>query len=135
MMYCMFDNFNNFKKSLTTDFNDEIEETDEDEYRDKYMDYFMEHLDTFVSYQSIKECKQFIAMNGGLYKTLKYIMDELGTDNIMVEAKEDDAELKWWRHNLYWCIEMNFKEEWCKLAYEYYINSLSENDESETETD
>jgi len=121
----MYDNFTNFKRSMTEDF-DEIEEIDEDEYRDKYWDIFNDHLDNFVSCRNIKECEQLIGNNGGLYKTLKYIVDELGCDNLLVNSEEDDAELRWWRCNLYWCIEMNFKEDWCNLAYEYYINSLDD---------
>ena len=133
-MYNMYGNFANFKRSMTIDF-DEVEETDEVEYRDKYMDCFNDNVDRFVSFRNIKECKQLIGSNGGLYKTLKYIADNLGEDNILLNSDEDDAELRWWRCNLYWCIDMNFKEDWCDLAYEYYINSLDEiNETSETET-
>lgn len=125
-MYNMYGNFANFKKSMTIDFNDEIEETDEDEYRDKYWDIFNDYLDNFVSCRDIKECKQLIGSNGGLYKVLKYMVDDMGYDNILVNSEEDDAELKWWRRNLYCCIEMNYRNDWCDLAYEYYMNSLDD---------
>lgn len=125
-MVFIYENLKTFETYITEDFNinDFIEDFDgdEEEFRDKFDDYFNEHLDNFCSSSSIKECKQIIGNNGGLYRTLKYIINDLGIDNIL----NLDEENKFWRSNLYFNIEMNFKEEWFNKAYELYLDTLNE---------
>jgi len=132
-MVFIYENLKTFKTHITEDFdiNTYIEDFNgnEEEFKDKFDDYFNDHLDNFCSLSSIKECKQIIGNNGGLYRTLKYIINDLGFDNLLCMDKnlnDEENELEWWRFNLYFNIEMNFKEEWFNETYELYLDTLNE---------